>query len=132
VSLKLPSAALYVVKLTFADVFESHSLRQFLNHSQKCGFRELVTIFERFLLPKSREIPCFAVLRFRGNFMANRTATVVSQFESSRRIALVTMSKPARKSITRRIREEMSPCAPSRNCARHTKKAERDKSNVDD
>jgi hypothetical protein len=44
--------------------------------------------------------------------MANRTATVVSQFESSRRIALVTMSKPARKSITRRIREGMSPLRP--------------------
>jgi hypothetical protein len=59
--------------------------------------------------------------------------SVVSQFESSRRIALVTMSKPARKSITRRIREEMSPLRPlPKNCAHHTKKAERDKSNVDD
>jgi hypothetical protein len=34
-------------------VIESHSLRQFLNRSQKCGFRELVTIFERLLLLKS-------------------------------------------------------------------------------
>jgi hypothetical protein len=33
-------------------VIESHSLRQFFNRSQTCGFRELVTIFERFLLLK--------------------------------------------------------------------------------
>jgi hypothetical protein len=39
------------------DVFESHSLRQFSNRSQKCGFRELFNIFERFLLLKIVNIP---------------------------------------------------------------------------
>jgi hypothetical protein len=36
--------------------------RHISNHSQTCGFRKLVTIFERFLLLKIVRLPCFAVL----------------------------------------------------------------------
>jgi hypothetical protein len=48
----MPSVALHVVEFTFLGGFESHSLRQSSNRSQKCGFRDVVTIFERFLLLK--------------------------------------------------------------------------------
>ena len=50
----------------FKTRIESHSLRQFSNHSQTCGFREPVTIFERFLLLKIVRVPCFAVFGFKG------------------------------------------------------------------
>ncbi len=54
------------------------TLRQFSNRSQKCGFRELVTIFERFLLLKIVKSPLFRSIGFRGVFMANRTATLIA------------------------------------------------------
>jgi hypothetical protein len=47
------SVLLCVVETTFSSKFESHSHRQFYNRSQTCGYRELVTIFARFLLLKS-------------------------------------------------------------------------------
>jgi hypothetical protein len=50
--LRMPTVLCYVLCFTSVSGFESHSLRQFLNRSQTCGFRELVTIFKRFLLLK--------------------------------------------------------------------------------
>jgi hypothetical protein len=53
------------------------------NRSQTCGFRESVTIFERFLLlriVKSLESPCLDS----GDFMANRTAMLVWEFLRTR------------------------------------------------
>ena len=55
-----------LLKLRFSSKFESHSLRQLSNRSQTCWFRELVTIFERFLLLKIVKSPLHRSIGFKG------------------------------------------------------------------
>jgi hypothetical protein len=51
------SPKMFVLPEEFSLEFLSHSLRQFSNRSQTCGFRALVTIFERFRLLKIVRVP---------------------------------------------------------------------------
>ena len=78
----MSSLALHVVECTLYCGFESHSLRHISNHSQRCGFRELVTIFERFPLlkiGKSLDLQYWTS----GEFMANRSATLYIRITSN-------------------------------------------------